>query len=248
MKKISLLLVLSFWLLQLQAQTEEEVITNHIQHVGGETNWNKIKTITIDEKIESETGIIYTKRQIVKGKGFKNEFKFETRDTAYKNKTFYIMISPSGAWKKMPDAGSQPVRMTSAEVDLMRYEMDYEDPFLNYKEKGREIVFVDLVTENDIQYYKFFIKYETGEEYMCFMNSNDYMIHKITRQNSDIDDTRVYSNYEKLPEGIWMAKKIVSNEGESIIQSIKVNPKFPENLFATPPAPKTNITIKTDKK
>lgn len=245
--KFRLLLLTAFSLFataRLQAQTEEELIVNHVQMMGGEHNWKAVNSISIEKTIDTENEQLLVKTHIQKGKNYRADYIINSRDTSLKNKKFFVVVTPEKGWQQMPETFGKLEPLSEDRAVSVKIELDYEDPFVNYKEKGVEIVFVDLVNQYDRELFQFFIKYPNGLQYMCLMDTKTYEIFKMTRTNSDIIDEKTFTNYKKLPEGIIIPHTITATDGTHNITKVKVNPVLKESLFKVD-LPKPTTTIKS---
>jgi len=236
MRLVVLFLGLITFAVPLMAQTQEQIIQNHLNAIGGESKWTKVKSILIEYQIASDAGTMKVSRKIIRNKSFRNDFKFESRVPAYKDHEFYILYTPQGGWKYMPDTRDKVEGMDSTEIQLAKIDLDYEDPFIAYREKGISIQMMDLMYEGEKEYFKFLITYPSGQSFICLLDTKTFLIRRMTEINTDADNNKIFGDYRPTPEGLIFPRSITGSFGEQQITLIKINPVFPESTFkVTPP-------------
>jgi hypothetical protein len=136
----------------------------------------------------------------------------------------------------MPDTRDKVEGMDSTEIELAKIDLDYEDPFIAYREKGINIQMMDLMYEGEKEYFKFQILYPTGRSFICLLDTKTYFIRRLTEVNTDADNNKIFDDYRATPEGLIFPRSITGSFGEQLITLIKINPVFPESTFkVTPP-------------
>lgn len=236
MRSLILFLFMLEFALPIKAQTQEEIIQNHLKAIGGESNWTKVKSVLIEYQIASDAGTMKVSRKIIRNKSYRNDFKFESRVPAYKDHEFYILYTPQGGWKYMPDTRDKVEGMDSSELEVAKIDLDYDDPFIAYREKGINIQMMDLMYEGEKEYFKFQIHYPSGRSFICLLDTKTYLIRRMTEVNTDADNNKIFDDYRPTPEGLIFPRSITGSFGEQLITLIKINPVFPESTFkVTPP-------------
>jgi hypothetical protein len=214
------------------SQKTDELIQKHIQAIGGEKAWAGIKSIKIDGVITMEGMSIKTTKQVIKNIGYRNDMLFEGKIEAYTNNKYYVSIYNDQGWKYLPDSkDNKPEMLEANEIILYKEDMDYEDPFIFYKEKGTQFTFLNIENILEKDYYKFSAKYKSGNQEYIYLNASDFMIAKRVQTNSEAEDAKEYSEYEKLTSGIWYPKHIKTTIGDIHIEKIMVNPLIDEKIF-----------------
>ena len=131
------------------AQSTDDIIAAHIDSIGGIENWDKINTIEIKSSIQMGRSIILTTKSIVKNKSLRNDISIENKFEPIKDKKYYIILNENIGWKYLPETKDDILPMEPFEVLQTQDELDYEDPFIHYKEKGRDINLIG------IEYYNY---------------------------------------------------------------------------------------------
>lgn len=211
-------------------QTTEEIIEIHLKKIGGEENWLKVKSIQMIYKLQTDAGTLLIDKKIIRKKKYRSDLKFESRVPAEKDKKYYLLLNEQGGFKYMPDTHDKVVAMDSVDLMLAREDMDYEDPFIQYRQKGTEIRQLDMMYEGEQEYYKFHIRLVSGREFICLLDSKTHLIHRLTEINSDADNNRIYGAYTTV-EGLLFPQSITGSFGEQVLTQVRINPVFNETIF-----------------
>ncbi|MEZ5046974.1 MAG: hypothetical protein R2831_08275 [Chitinophagaceae bacterium] len=220
-----------FFPIALMAQTESELITNIIQTMGGEKNWQEIHSSIVTYTMEGED---FGKATIVKynskGKFFRADFQFESRDEKIKNTKYFMLASPLSNKKFMPDSRDTSV-LSGAEIEDLKKNPFLFNPFINAESQNTEIVFMDMVEEEGKNYFVFFVNLQNEIQYKYYVDAQTYFIHKSVLYNSEVDEVNIFTDYEKLQEGIWVPKTITTRAGVLKLTNIKINQPFNSKTF-----------------
>lgn len=236
MRSLILIVCVLKFAMPIMAQAQEEIIQYHLKAIGGESNWTKVKSVLIEYQIVSDAGTMKVSRKIIRSKSYRNDFKFESRVPVYKDHEFYILYTPQGGWKYMPDTRDKVVRMDSSDLEVAKIDLDYEDPFIAYREKGINIQMMDLMYEGEKEYFKFQIHYPSGRSFICLLDKKTYLIRRMTEINTDADNNKIFDDYRATSEGLIFPRSITGSFGEQLITLIKINPVFPESTFKVTPS------------
>lgn len=222
------------------AQDAQELIRKHIEAVGGEKNWDKIKTVKVEGVVEMEGMQINTTKHVIKGKAWRNDMVFEGKTQSFKNNKFFVTILNNQGWKYLPDSkDDKPEVLLPVEVSLYKEDMDFEDPFIHYQDKGTKISYFSKENILNEDYYKLAFTYASGKQEYVYLREKDMMIAKRVLYNSDAEDMKEYNYYEKQTGGIVYPKQIQTGIGVIHIKTIQLNPVIEEKLFQ-PQASATN--------
>ncbi|MBL7773706.1 MAG: hypothetical protein JNM95_12655 [Chitinophagaceae bacterium] len=217
---------------KLYAQDVDQLIKRHIDAVGGEKNWDKIKTVKVEGVVEMEGVQIKTTKRIIKDKAWRNDMLFEGKTQSLKNNKFYVSILQDKGWKYLPDSkDDKPELLDKGEIALYKEEMEFEDPFIHYQSKGTKISYLNIENVLDVDYYKFAFTYASGKQEYIYVRAKDMMIAKRVVYNSDAEDTKDYDYYEKQSNGIYYPKLIRTNIGVIHIKTVQFNTTIEEKIF-----------------
>jgi hypothetical protein len=232
MRKLILLWVCSLVFMHLSAQQELDIVAKHIEAVGGEKSWAAIERIRVEGIVYMEGLQINTTKQVIRNKGYRNDMVFEGKIESFKNNKFYISIYKNEGWKYLPDSpNNQPEALTQDEIKTYMEEMDFEDPFIRYKEKGIKITYLSKENILEKDYYKFILNFASGKTEYVYIDASNYMIAKRVLTNSDAEDTRDYADYQTFEKGIKYPTTMHVTLGTIQIQKVIINPPIDEKLF-----------------
>jgi len=249
MKKSLTLVAFLFIVIQVfQAQTVDEVINKYFESVGGMDKWKSLKSMKMTGNLVMQMGefqfSIYRKAP--------NKFKIvmniqgqEIVPQAYDGETAW-MINPFAG-------GSGPSKIPDDQLKAVKDESEFEDPFINYKEKGYEASYEGTAEVAGTQCHVVkMIKHKgvEGEE----MSSNYYfdmatnlqvMVKQKSAQSMDQEIEIYLSDYQEIADGLLMPFVMDTQmQGQSVqklnFTAITVNEDMPDDIFKFPeetPAP-----------
>jgi hypothetical protein len=235
-KKIAFALLLFSVSVDLKAQTVETVIANYISFIGGVQQLKKINSIL--------TSGTYNYGGI--------EFPFESYSKApdlYKyivstnGKSFAQAFDGKQGWKIDGFKGEKTKTMLNGkEARAMANEADVEleNVFINYKEKGYSALLEGTDSVGNILCYKVKLMSEGNDTSTYFFSANDFSLLKkqAVSKNEELDKSMLdtyYSDYTTV-EGIKFPFKMVSKVGDQtiltiIIKKLQLNAAIADNIF-----------------
>jgi len=211
------------------AQTADEIIDKHINAMGGKEAWKKINSIKQDAVLDVNGTELYFSFISTHNKGYRQTISFA-------GMTGYTVFTPSAGFNFYPWQGHmKPEAITPEELKEGEDNMDVQGPLVDFKEKGHSAAFVGMDEFEGTDCYKIKLTEKSGKIITFFIDpSNYFIIHSvtITKANGQESEQKTdYSNYQKLPEGIWMAMNIGGNGNSLKIKKVEINPPVDENLF-----------------
>jgi outer membrane lipoprotein-sorting protein len=243
MKKLLTLLAFLFIVIQgFQAQTADEVINKYFESVGGIDKWKNLKTVKMTGNMVMQMGefqfTIYRKAP--------NKFKIilniqgqEIVPQAFDGQTAW-MINPF-------TGGTGPTKVPDDQIQAIKDESEFEDPFINYKSKGYDLSYAGTADAAGAQCDVIKLIKNKGVEGKEM--SSDYYFDKATglqmmlKQNgvqSMGQEVEIYlSEYQELPNGILMPFVMDSHmQGKSVqklnFTAITVDEDIPDDVFKFP--------------
>lgn len=113
------------------AQKADEIISKHIEAIGGKDNWSKVKSFKADGVMKANgTEIKITFLQIDK-KAMRQNINVMGMDG-------YSIITNTEGWSYMPFQGqTKPEPLTADDLKNSQDELYIQDDFLTYKELGK---------------------------------------------------------------------------------------------------------------
>ncbi|HNB82577.1 MAG TPA: hypothetical protein PLP14_10785, partial [Chitinophagaceae bacterium] len=229
---VLLMSMVSLFCTPLQAQSTEELIQAHIRAVGGEEKWDQIKSMQVSETMVMDGTTFKITRRIIRNKALRKDIRIEDRAGIGNDKVYYIIVNENEGWKYLPDNPNFSVlTLIPEEITSYREELDPDDPFIHYREKNREIQLLNIETVGSNEYYKFLIRYPSGRQYFCFVNTQTQMIDRMVLTGADYEEDRLFGEYTRLPEGVMIPKRIETPLTVIQVGTVKINPDLKMDIF-----------------
>jgi hypothetical protein len=230
--KLTFLLLASFLFnLTLQAQTVDEVISKHIEAIGGKENWIKVNSFKMEANISVQGMEIPVNIFQVHNKAQKQEY-------TVMNMTGYTILTSEAGWSFNPMMGqSKPEPMTKDDVELGKESLDIQGDLLDYAAKGSKAELMGKEDVDGTECFKLKLTRKSGNEYVYFIDPSNYYIirslNKVKANGQEIEQKVNFSNYKKLPEGIVVP---LTMENSSIpapinVKKVEVNVPIEDAVF-----------------
>lgn len=211
------------------AQTLDDVISKHVEAIGGTDAWRKITSIRQEGAMQVQGADVTVTRTVLHGKGSR-------QDISLAGMNGFSILTPSAGWNFMPFQGqTQPEPMTDEDVKEGQQDLDAQDELIDYKEKGTT---VELIGKDDVdgtECYKLLVTFKSGKSESLFIDPKSYhIIRQIAKQKAngqEMEVTTNFSNYQKLPEGIFVPMSISLPFGELNVKKVEVNKPVNEEIF-----------------
>lgn len=173
-------------------------------------------------------------RTVVHNTGFKNEISLM-------GMSGYQILTPTEGWNFMPFNGQTSAEaMTADDVKEGQNDLDAQGAVVDYASKGHSAEYLGKEDVDGTECHKVKLTYKTGKtETMFFDPSSFYLVKSIATQKAngqEFEMTTSYSNYEKLPEGIVIAKSMSLPLGPGMnadfsVSKIEVNKTIDPSTF-----------------
>lgn len=231
--KIIKLLSISFLLisssLALHAQTADEIASKMITAIGGADAWKKVNSIKMSGTLQVQGADIEVVATVLNGKGARQDISFQGMQG-------YSIITPKEGWNFMPFQGqAAPEAMTADDLMQSQDQLDAQGAILDYKLKGHKLDYLGMDDVEGTNAYKLKLMLKSGKEATMFVDPKTfYVMRSVTKQKAngqEVEQQTDMSNYQKLPEGIVVAKSITLPIGELVINKIEINGKVDESDF-----------------
>jgi hypothetical protein len=211
------------------AQSLDDVISKHLDAIGGADNLRKINSLVMKGNINQGGTKIPIVMTAVNKKAVKVEFTFN-------GMTGYQILTDTAGWNFNPFQGQTKADpMTQDEVKKSQDQLDILDEFLDYKEKGTTLQ--DLGTDDveGTECYKVKLTLKGGKEKTLYINKDDYLTirseEKTEINGKEAESTTDYSNYKKAGDVMMPFSINNSLQGPIDIDTIDINPTIDENTF-----------------
>jgi hypothetical protein len=233
MYRLLFFLFLNTYSLFVHAQSSSEIINAHIKAIGGESNWEKIKTMHVTASVVNEDGSkMNIQKRILRNLALRVDYEIQNRNLSKDNEKYYITIFGDAGWKYLPDnANKQILTLFAPEIKLYKEEFDIEDPFLWHVERKIELNMIGVEFINKVEYFKFVATYPSGKKILCYLNANTYMLERMLLLESDVDNKKIFEQFEMLKEGICIPKRMILNGSVQQITNIQLNEPMAESIF-----------------
>jgi hypothetical protein len=231
MKKIFLsILVVIASIASVSAQTADEVINKYVTAIGGAEKWSKITSLKVEGQIEVQGLAIPFTMQAVHMKGMRVDAEFQG------NKIIDI-TTPTKGWSQNPLMGKSSLEaITADELKTKLDELDVQDEFVNYKEKGSTVEFLGKEEEEGTSYNKIKLTTKNGNEKTYYFDLVTNLIYKeettVKQQGQEIKQSVKYLDYKTLENGIKMAFKTDLGMMMMVTNKVTINPTIDETIFS----------------
>jgi hypothetical protein len=231
MKKILLsVLVVFAALASLSAQTADEVINKYVEAIGGAEKWSKIQSLKVEGQIEVQGVAIPFTMQAVHMKGMRVDAEFQ-------GNVIIDITTPTKGWSQNPLMGKSSLEaITADELKLKLDELDVQDEFVNYKEKGSTVEFLGKEEEEGSSYNKVKLTTKNGNEKTYYFDLVTNLIYKeestLKQQGQEMKQAVKYLDYKTLENGIKMAFKSDMGMMMMVTNKVTINPTIDEAIFS----------------
>jgi hypothetical protein len=235
MKKLSLVLSAIFalgGLMQLHAQTAEEILAKHIEAVGGKDKLAGVKTVKIDNKMEIMGGESPSSSVLLNGKAYKNEAEFN-------GQKMVSVVTDKGGWAINPMGGSgSPEAMPEDQAKLVRDQIYYH-PLFDYAARGGKVSLAGKEKVGTADAFKIVLTTEAGIT-NYFIDPTSYLLVQSTRTASmmgqEMEITTSFSDYRKTDYGILVPYTTEMSFGGQFsmitkVQKVEINQPVDESIF-----------------
>jgi hypothetical protein len=215
--------------LNIYAQSTDEIVNNHIKAIGGVENWQKVKSLKMENTLKSQGGEVkVTICQIDK--------KAVRQDISVMGMNGYSIVTNTEGWTYMPWGGqTKPEAMTADDVKNSQNDLYLQDEFITYKELNKKIESFGKDDVEGTECYKVKMTDKDGNETTFYLDASNYYVIKQTKKQTangkEMEVSTTYSDYKKLPEGIVFPMSITSDWGEAQVTKLEINPQIDESVF-----------------
>lgn len=229
MKKLFFSLVMIAATVALKAQTAEEIVAKHIEAIGGVDAWKKVNSMVSEGSLEVMGNKVNVVMTVLHGKG-------QRQDISLGGQTGFMIVGQTAGWNYMPFQGQmKPEPMTEEQVKKQQSSLDVQGVLIDYASKGHTIEDLGKDDVEGTECFKIRVNVKGEDPVTMFIDTKKYLllkqISKINMNGQEFESATSFSNYEKLPEGILVAKSIIAQFGEITISKIVVNPPVDESIF-----------------
>lgn len=214
-----------------QAQTADEIVSKHIEAIGGAANWKKVNTLVMVGNLSAMGADIEMKIFSEQNKGTKQEISFG-------GMTGYRFTTPTTGYSYMPFQGQQaPEPVTPDEIKESVDDLDIQGNLIDYKAKGHTVELLGTEDVEGTECYKLKVNRKTSGEKTLFIDKGSYLViresQKRKAMGQEMDMVVDYGDYKDV-NGLKIAHTMSQPFGALVFSSIKINEPIPADSFAAP--------------
>lgn len=211
------------------SQNIDDIVNKHIAAIGGRDNWAKIKTLRTESTMKAQgADIKFVTVQIDK--------KALRSDIYVMGMVGFNIINTTEGWNYAPWAGqTKSEAMTADDVKNSQDNLEIQDKFLTYKEKGKKLDYYGMDDIDGTECFKLKMTDKDGKETTFYIDPENYLVIKETTKvqanGQESENSSFYSDYKKLEEGIVFPMSVSSGWSEIQTTKLDINPKIDESIF-----------------
>jgi outer membrane lipoprotein-sorting protein len=218
-----------------KAQTADEVISKHLDAMGGKEKLAQLTSVYIESGTEIMGNESTTKTTILNGKAYRNEADFNGQKMVQ-------VITDKGGWAINPFGGSTDAVAVPAEQYKMTEDQIYVDPFLNYAARGAKVELQGKEKVGDVEAYKLKYTNKDNAETTYYIDpSTYYIIQAVRKGNAMGQDVTVnigYSDFRKNDFGFFWPYATNIDMGQFAMKinakKVEVNQSVDASIFEMP--------------
>jgi hypothetical protein len=230
-KLVSLFIAAAFSFTTAQAQTAEEIVTKHLEAMGGIEKLRTINTIVMEGSMNLMGNDVPMKVYVKHNFAMRQEIEF----MGLKN---YFLFRADSAWTFVPAQGQQnPEPLPDEAVKKTVNALDAQGELVDYKAKGHTIESLGKEDVEGTECYKIKVTYKNAEQATLFIDAKTFLLvqkyEKTTVNGQEAEATTKYSNYTKHSSGMMFAMTMEGGAlpGAITFTKIDVNPVIDPAVF-----------------
>lgn len=218
------------------AQTAEDIVSKHIDAIGGKDKLSQVKSVYIENKTEVMGNESDAKVSMLNGKAFKSELEFNGQQIVQ-------VVTDKGGWAINPFAGSSDAQAVPPDqYKAVEDGIYFPDPLFDYAAHGGKIELAGQEKVDSVNAYKVKYTNKDSAEITYYISPNTwYIIQSIKKgnvQGQDIEIKTTYSNVKKTDFGIYLPYTTNVDMGQFALNmndsKIEINKDLDPTIFDMP--------------
>lgn len=213
----------------LHAQTLDEIVTKHVDALGGKEKLASLKSVKMEGALNvsgTEVSLTITKLTMV---GQRN-------DIVAMGMSGYQVFTTVAGWRFMPFMGqSSPEAINDEEIKTGAAMLDLQGNLFNYKEKGNQLELQGKETAENTDCYKIKAILKSGRTITYFIDSKTFFIVKsvaVQNVSGEEEVVNTYANYKANADGYIFPYTNTIARGEITFSKIDTNVAVDEKIFS----------------
>ncbi|HEY2720360.1 MAG TPA: hypothetical protein VGI82_01460 [Chitinophagaceae bacterium] len=219
LKNLSLILAALFISACLFAQTADEIISKHVDAIGGQDKLNSITSIRMEGTADMMGNEAPTTTTVLTGKGFRNESEFNGQKVVR-------VYTDKGGWMINPFAGSDDPQALPDEQYKAGEDQIYVDPLFDYAARGGKAELLGQEKVGDVNAYKIKLTNKDNSSNTFYIDPNTFYVIQIVTTTSmmgqTMDVTTNLSDQKKIDFGIVVPQTIKVSIGDQFSMTSKL--------------------------
>jgi len=223
-------IALSFFIsTQAFSQSLDEIVSKHVEAIGGKDNWSKIKTIKME-------GLMKAQGMEIQISSLQIDRVAMRQNISLMGMTGYSIITKTEGWNFMPFQGqTKPEPITADDIKNAQEQLEIQDPFITYIELGKKIEYLGTADVDGAECHKIKMVNKNEQETTYFIDPDNYytikQINKIKANGQEMENITTFGNFKKLDEGIVFPMSVSMSFGGMEIEKIVINSEIADSEF-----------------
>ena len=216
------------------AQSADDVIDKYIAAIGGKENWKKVTSIISEGSMMVQGTDVVLVSTTVHNVGIR-------QDISVMGMTGYQIITPTAGWAYLPFHGHTSVQELPEEaVKQSADQCDLQGALMDYKSKGHKVEYGGKEEIEGKTMHKLNITHKNGKQETYFIEAENWYLVKVQSKQVvnglESESVILFSNYQKLPEGIVLPMAInlpvaPGLSADLIVKKVEVNKPVADSTF-----------------